>query len=352
MNSGLLLKNNNRIMFVDEIDDIMDPLISEFNLMINTSNDIPDKMILFTLIYEIVNEYDKLENKTIEGIKTIFINIHNKYNNNNDINIILTKFINCMFNSDCSDEQINIGTYYLLKKIYISLKSLNKLILNKDYGLSFDKKDSTYYYAQPYSGINTPIKNSLFNDYILTLVLTTHTYLNVQLRDDDIILIINIIISYKGDYKPIMILKNKLLNNLILLDEKINIVKKYLYCDNQLYKILIKLYIINIILNKVEYLNKFINTSFIEILHPAIYKNCIGFTGTAESILIPEINDKLIFGDIYKIEQLNVNAYNSLIMSNDNRKPEFIKLNNEDEIVIKLYSDMIWRMFLVLFIIY
>jgi hypothetical protein len=70
-NSNLLLENNNRIMFVDEIDSIMDPLTSEFNLMINTSKNIPEKESLFYLIYKIVYEYNNLEHKNIESIRNL-----------------------------------------------------------------------------------------------------------------------------------------------------------------------------------------------------------------------------------------------------------------------------------------
>jgi hypothetical protein len=47
-NSETLLKNNNRIMVVDEIDNLMDPLTSEFNLMLELNNIIPvTKKLIF-----------------------------------------------------------------------------------------------------------------------------------------------------------------------------------------------------------------------------------------------------------------------------------------------------------------
>lgn len=85
----------------------------------------------------------------------------------------------------------------------------------------------------------------------------------------------------------------------------------------------------------------FINTSFIEILNPVLYKNCIGFTGTAESILMPEINDKQIFMETFYIEQLKINSFNSIIMSNNIIKPTFTKFNNNEDIVKALLSDII-----------
>jgi hypothetical protein len=145
----------------------------------------------------------------------------------------------------------------------------------------------------PYSGINLPIKDSLFNDYILTLVLTTNIFIN-HIREDDIFLILKLILLNNFKNEQITKLKKVLLNSPTKLNEKIKIIKEFMKEPSRR-DLLVKKYIINYILDKIEYLDEFINTSFIEILNPVLYKNCIGFTGTAESILMPEINDKQIF---------------------------------------------------------
>jgi hypothetical protein len=337
-NPDLLLENNNRIMFVDEIDSIMDPLTSEFNLMINTSNIIPEKESLFYLIYKIVDEYNKLKDKNTKSIRNLFKKIYDE-SQKCEIKFLLEKFINCMFYDRCPKENIDIGIYYLFKKLYYSLLSLNKLILNKDYGLSFEPNDPNYFYAQPYSGINLPIKDSLFNDYILTLVLTTNIFIN-NIRDDDIFNIIKLIVTNNFKNEKIIKLKKILLNSSTKLSEKIRIIKEFMEVPTQRY-LLVEKYIIHFILEKIEYLDEFINTSFIEILNPVLYKNCIGFTGTAESILIPKINDKQIFMETFFIEELKENSFKSLIMSNNEIKPTFTKFNSNEDIISALLSDFI-----------
>jgi hypothetical protein len=121
-NPLLQLKDKKRLLLIDEIDDLINPNKSEFNILISTSNNLPQKEKLLKFIYDITFNY--IQNKKIKEIIES-IKIDN-----------IKEFTKCYFNNDCSDEKINIQILYLIKKIYESVKNTKELIYNKDYGLS------------------------------------------------------------------------------------------------------------------------------------------------------------------------------------------------------------------------
>jgi hypothetical protein len=281
--------NKNRLLIIDEIDDLINPLKSEFNLLIDYGNELPQKEILLEFIYDLILKYN------IKGVNIRQYIFNLKLNN-------ITNFTKCYFKSTsdkmCDDENVENQVFYLIKKILDTIKQTDELILNKHYGLSFDDKEESYYFAQPYAGLNLPIKNSYFNDYILTLILTTIIFINTtfKLRQNDYLNIINLIYKSKDDIIK-QKLNNKTLNEvlIIIIDEVNKNKEKY-----------IKLYLLNFILPNIKYLNKYKNTSFIEILNPKNYQKLIGFTGTIE--LIERFNPKFLKTNkllsFYKIEEL------------------------------------------------
>ena len=153
INSNQIIKKN-RLLLIDEIDDLINPLKSEFNLLINYDNKLPQKEILLEFIYDIIlKSYIKDCN-----IKQYIFNL--KLDN-------ITDFMKCYFksnddNKDCDNKNVKNQVFYLIKKILDTIKQTDELILNKHYGLSNDNKEESYYFAQPYAGLNLPIKNSYF----------------------------------------------------------------------------------------------------------------------------------------------------------------------------------------------
>ena len=112
-NSDKLLKHNNRIMFIDEIDNLMDPLNSEYNLVKELSNDIPNKKILFKLIYDLVYRYNQLEDKTNKKIKELFLNIDKTIDKN--IKQTIAILFNCIFFDSCGDKNDSRNSDKLLE---------------------------------------------------------------------------------------------------------------------------------------------------------------------------------------------------------------------------------------------
>lgn len=363
--SELLTKNTNRLLLVDEIDNLMDPVVSQFNLTIEMKNDMPFKKLIFNIIYDILiymkndsdtdikeifkkdslfNIENELENDVIDYInlfknikeKDIFELVTKNNNKNKKIIILLNNFIKCLlFNTKCNkkiEDDNNIILLYLLKKIYNIIKQFNILIINKHYGFSHDIKDNSYYFAQPYIGLNIPSKDSVYNDFILTIIMTINLFINTDLRDQDIINIIDILYSSDNDtikyYKLDDFLKKI---NILLYEQKIDYIKNKISIidkDN-----LIRLYLNKYILNKITYIHLFKNTSFIEILNPHLYDTCIGFTGTTETIdLIPFINDKQIFNETYSIEKFKIDAYDALINTKSTSLTKYIKIDSSKEL--------------------
>ena len=68
-----------------------------------------------------------------------------------------------------------IKTYNLYKNGIISENDISNYILNKNFGLGNDPSLNNYLYAVPYVGVNTPSKNSEYNDVSSIKVLNIMT---------------------------------------------------------------------------------------------------------------------------------------------------------------------------------
>jgi hypothetical protein len=374
-NSTILTTNINRLILVDEIDNLMDPSVSQFNLTKKTNNDIPFKYFLFNIIYDILIYYYKINKYKItkDSIKNIFtkdslfkinhtefdelINTLNHYinsnlstsidkieiyklmhQNKNSIIVALNSYILCsLYNKKniCNKkiDSNNLTLLFLLKKIYNIIKQLDILIINKHYGFSHDFKNKSYYFAQPYIGLNIPSKDSVYNDYILTVVMTINLFINNELRDSDIINIIDIINNLDNDtleyYKLNDIYKE--LEDMSY-DNILIYLRNYINTKDNKFNI-IRLYLNKFILDKITYINLFTNTSFIEILNHNLYSTCIGFTGTTETIdIIPIINNYPIFNKTYSIEKFKQDAYDGLVNSKSKSKTNYIKVDSTKEL--------------------
>jgi hypothetical protein len=280
------VKKINRVLICDEIDDCINPLKSNFNIietqvyasdiLKNILNDKYDKFI--DMLIELIRKYVKnINDDNCQSFKNIFKDIVS----NNDM-------LECVCNvCDVETEDNKDKTaLYILKKIYNTLKTLNNLVYKKDYGLGDDKSKNTYYHAIPYEGINIPSTNSQFNDVYMTILLTIYIYIKFgieNLREEDWILICDMIEidtinetvhnacktfidkSNESDYK----------NNYKL--------KNVIYMQNVSDEIL-NFYLKSFCIQKIKYIDKYKNTSFLELLNKNIYNVFVGFTGTPEYI--------------------------------------------------------------------
>jgi hypothetical protein len=287
--SLLVFKNKilkkNRILFIDEIDDCINPLKSNFNIKENSSpisSHIKFYEKLYDFIMDCVNKY--IKNDLLCGnYKTLFFRIFKN-----------TEIISKM-EEICNDEHKTItkniydknnkNIFYLLNKIYEIIKFLSKYHYLKDYGLHTDPKKKSFYYAIPYAYINTPSENSEFNDVLLVAILTTFIFKKYKnIRDEDIYTFSKIIMkSSSKKYDKFQ----KISRNLYDIDSDMFMQpKKYIkyIIDNNHLDNFISLYLKEYILNTILYTTNYENTSFMDILSPFFSNNIIGFTGTSEYI--------------------------------------------------------------------
>lgn len=358
LNTSLISKeyiyDKENLFIIDEIDDCIDPLKSNYNIRQNemTFNNY--------IISKFGEEYgtifmDKFFGFIIGYTQSLMIN------HNVDINDVIKKYylesenvMKCV-TGECLDEKSDdINTIYCLLKIYrcSSLIKSGKFIENRHYGLGINQKKNTYYYAIPYTGVNIPSENGEFNDIYLILLLTCKIIMNnkFKLRVEDIERIVQFIINNKTiivDERLISLSENYVniydinYDNYDHYYEKIN---EY-NLDNYL-KIT---YLTNIILKEIVVCTNYFNTSFMELLNPNVSGNYIGFTGTPEYLgkidvddtpKYPIINNREIFGEINssytkpdsEIKNLTINFYNDDNMTyvdiNEDNILNFIKQNN------------------------
>jgi hypothetical protein len=319
--------NNSRIMIIDEIDDCINPLKSSFNL--KKTEELLYKQLEkydFDKFISIIMDYCSEFNKG----KT-FIDISKEKIKDIDI------FIDCI--NDRTKCEGNITDYknkiiaYILKKIYNIIKLINNgnFIYNKDYGLGDNIGLNSYYLAVPYKGINMPENESEFNDVYLTLFLTIYIYIKYDLRDIDYGLIKDYIINsnskditFDQDITNISITEFK---NLIETEGKIENIKK--------------LYVRNIIVYKIKYIDSYYNTSFLEILNNNISDIRIALTGTPEYIgKLPSPDSEILNFPRIKQSYIFDNMINTEF-STKNNNMDIAKKNFFDSLTIMEDTDHI-----------
>ncbi len=289
-------KTTRRFMLIDEVDDCLDPIKSNFNLRIKTSavKDVIENNFMFTrfMLYLITRiEIDK--GVPIE--KIIEKCIINAFDNKD-------KFIQCILEIRNCPPGItyNEAVYlYTIRRLIVCVTIFNQYIINRHYGFGHDKNKESYFYAIPYKAINTPAENSEFNDIFLTMMLTVNLYMKMEnLRERDVERVMDHIIGDEHRIrKNILPVHRKKLVSLVCIikectiiedvQKKINSVVQ-LSKHNDVYIMLFTLHI-DCVLQNIKFCTNFKNTSFMEILNLA--DNYIGFTGTSEN-LCKIINNK------------------------------------------------------------
>jgi len=98
-----------------------------------------------------------------------------------------------MFNiSDMTLSRRDLKNKYTIYRIFNAMMTCRTMIRNVNYGFALNSMDRMYYTAQPYHGLRQPIVDGKFDDYLLTLILTTKLLID-ELRDDDYQNILSII---------------------------------------------------------------------------------------------------------------------------------------------------------------
>ena len=282
---GEFTKNNeNKIMLIDEIDSILDPLKSNFNLVKEKTKDINN---IYEIILYIVKEISK-------GIKIDNIDMTN-IKKHNTIKEFIKKDI---------------------KSILQQIET-NKLKENINWGISH-----ITCCAIPYLNKDKPLLKSNFSSCTLTILLTLYYYIIIKKYqlDEKLYLYINTNNYIYNIFNSSVIAEYNTL-------EKIN--EYLLKPDTNFDEIFHKIF--NIILKSVLLSKEQYNTSFIDIINiDNIFK--IGYSGTL-NMEIPPINNLFenITADIdesanirYAIENSNLVEFENIIY-NDNTS-ELIKL--------------------------
>lgn len=322
--SNFMYKNDRRIFIIDEIDACINPLKSNFNFKIGkpiilnqlllNQNINPTQLEKF---YKFIIEYVKNLDAIDEKIKNNFNDIYDK--------------LKCIF-QNCSkielDGEINVNDkiFYLLKKIYDAsfiLKS-KKYIINKHYGFdTLSKTANRFFYACPYEYINMPAKDSDFNDIYIIIMLTVNLYINpnFNFRIDDVFKINNFVLNKKTEKNDI---ENFIIRKFVsFMKQKKNIDKFNSEIKNRKDE-MIEYYLINIVLPNIQYNQKYLNTSFLELLNKKVVDKYVCFSGTTEYI-----------GKLYNKLPKNCKKFPSIL---DNNK-EIKQINKYREITqIKKYK--------------
>lgn len=312
---------NNSLMIMDEIDNIYNPITSNLNFP-----------------YPPKKKFNINEN-TLQYFTDFVYYVIKK--NNYKARRYSTNEINDLYESFPKEKDLlklsttNIKNKKLVESSKALFKTINtcfSLLYKKDYGFPHPETHTNMYIAVPYKAQDTPIKNSEYSEADITIILTILTFMYSDLREQDIINIIN---SAKNKIK----LLNNVVENIFL--EKIvsrelqilGITLEYMLeinpaldlekIKNIYYKIRLnkniieikKKYLNEFIIPKITHESSFLNCSAIDIINKnfSLYK--CGFSGTA-ALKLPYWNE-------YVLD----NSFDKSDKSKENYEAEFYKIN-------------------------
>jgi hypothetical protein len=264
-------KNKEYILLIDEFDNLLDPLYSNYNIIEKKKSKCNEKYeYVYSFIKNIINNHIKIKDNQIILPDTIKI----QTSDYNDIYKLILRDIENIID--------NINN--------------NKLQYNINWGI-----DTSEYFAIPYRTKDKPLINSKFTSYINTIFLTLYYYkiINPHITED---LIKYIKINNLYDHLPIT---------------KENITVSTLNTMNT-EKTMNR--VIEHIISEIEISNEQKNTSFVDIINiENMYK--IGYSGTL-NIDLPQLeSDKFEYIEKDYDEKINVRyaIYNSNISYSKNK---------------------------------
>lgn len=302
---------NDTILIMDEFDSLLNPLQSELNYPVSKDMKKLDDHDINLLLTEILfdKEYESaIEEQKIDltkFLKSKLLELAELQIENQKL-IDVLKFINEQIEPpdpvklDPAKPEITfIAYYYILQKLIFLIPSLSKLLYNKNYGLGnfIPKIPKNNKIAIPYSAVNKPADGSEFSDPYITLILTTLTYKNRYLKNEELVKLLNKEIQklydlfIKIDKIPDFL--NDIFKNNSIAFKKIKerkIIKVEDIQSNEINKnpFLIKLYLTEYIFKYIEYSPNNYNVSFIDIINSYFCEKRTGFSGTVQ-IDLPKV---------------------------------------------------------------
>jgi hypothetical protein len=368
----------NQYIIYDEIDLILDPLKSELNYPVGTTEKINTiENIKYYICYKILKD---IHDEKVNSLSTYvtnkqasttphfhFIEKVNLLKNNEFIdhvfkivNIQLKCYLNIEFetiqkfkyilNGEIEIQKGNeyIEIYkFIYKFIVLILPQVLKRVYNVHYGMTkihnreINTRDIC---AVPYTAVNTPSKNSEFSDYYYKISYTILSILKDDLRDHDINNILKILNENVGSYKnTIKKICNKVSDTVsgttknftsLLLSRKLKSIydlkkNELLYNNIKKNKTFKKMYIKNMVCNMTYYKEQY-NYSAIDLVayeHNNKNAKYTGFTGTP---FLP---------DIYRLSKDMIK--NKKVKENEEELGAIVAsiLNSEQIINVKLEKD-------------
>jgi hypothetical protein len=313
-------ENKNNIMLIDEFDNILDPLQSNFNIIIEQ-----DK------IGNGGQEERKGEEETEEETEE---NKESKYIN---LNIFIGKICKNVNEDNLEEFEYDSGfnkeiEILILDEIKKILKNIREKILKQNINWGIHP---TKCYAIPYKAKDLPLLNSNFSSIIVTIFLTFYYYTKINnLITDELVFFLN---KYNL-VKTIFLLK---VNNFLITKELLEENIKSETDREEKFRL-----IINEIISKIKRPNYRYNTSFVDIINiNNIFK--IGYSGTM-NINLPLLPlDEDNFRDITIDYDERINIVNALrekellignnnILGNQEQIKTFIKELNEYDAIIDI----------------
>lgn len=340
-NDNFNLSFKDSLIIMDEVDTLMNPLISELNFPLDKKEkpkyleeviDIVTKLIVQNITSEIRFKSIEESIKYIDGLLQTYVPL-NSFKREWDY------FINQ------EKEEINNIRYdlvYLLRKLKATFADVFTMYYRKDYGIGDKMRTKPIirkneYIAIPYSAVDTPVNGSEFSDPYLTLVLTVLSYVYRQLTKDNIT---ELFIKYYVPSLNLFGFKDHLSNNIlnytggnlktqlfmgtwdfILEDLDYEKLKNNRFCISD--------FLLNIVLNNyIDVAKNQLNCSFVDVVNRKLCEFRTGFSGTTNILLPHIITDK----DLHQESQTEQN-YENCEKQDVDLKSSYQTINEFNEII-------------------
>jgi len=383
----------NSLCIIDEIHLICDPMNCETNI-IDKSENLLQKLsptnnsnFIFESLFNLVENLYFEEKFTFENTETIGHKIFKDFDFDflikNHKNLIVDlvikmfggneKFIELFKKFEDGSfkeyllsfvkEYIDIQTLYyrnfIYSVFYVSLPNMCNMANNKNFGLFNDKKMKSFFVVCPFLSLNTPLGTSEFSDYYMSIMLTIISYLNNNVRIEDLEIFLDFCItkikmSLYDENTKFFKLAKKYYNELYGIDISKSSIETNLY-SSQKYKL--KSNLINKDNEKIkkEFIRNYLilyvfptyfssltttqtNFTNYDFLSDLLTRDVLGYTGTLQTIMPP-----LVYKNQIKINKReNINSEICFGLGNMmEEKVEIKHINNNDIVNSNLLNEII-----------
>lgn len=311
---------NNSLMIMDEVDNMYNPITSNLNFpfppkeKFNINEEVLQYFIDFIYYVIGMNKY-QVRRYSIDEINELY-KLFSKENDLLEISV-----------DDIKSKKISESS----KALFKTISTCFSLLYRKDYGFPHPETHTNMYIAVPYKSQDAPIKNSEYSDADITIILTILTFMYSDLREQDVINVIN---SAKNKIKILAnvieknYLKKIVSKELQVLDitmdylleinpaldlDKIKDITNKIRSNKNIVEIKIK-YLNEFIIPKITHEMTFLNCSAMDIMNKKIGSYKCGFSGTAAI--------KLPYWNKYVLEK----GFDGTEKSKENYETEFYKI--------------------------